>query len=150
MSYLTWNYRSIPFFAEEKMAHDLVDYPFPAINTFQQEQVYPAALRAQLTDYVYNCYPLVATSIRRQRPYQGDFTFEFCYYTDGEIIFNNFLRDYIKQDDFAIPVLWLELIRKKNFQVDQFTIDYQAPGIFDTAKETFAVTPSIRKALTFK
>lgn len=149
MSYLTWNYRCVPFFIEERMENDLAQYPVPSIKEFQQENVYPPALRAQLIDYVANCYPLVATSIRRIRPYQGTFTFDFAYYTDGEIIFNNFLSDYIQQDDFAIPPLWLELIRQKDFRVEQFKIDYEVVDIFQTIKETFAEAPTIKKALRF-
>lgn len=149
MSYLTWNYRCVPFFIGEKMENDVAHYPLPSIKDFQQENVYPAALRAQLTDYVHQCRPFVATSIQRYRPYHGDYTYDFAYYTDGEITFNNFLLDYIQQDNFAIPPLWLELIRQKNFKVDQFELDYEAMFLVYTEKETFAEMPTIKKAMKF-
>lgn len=149
MLYETWNYRCVPFFIEEEMEREMTDYSLPSIKEFQQPGIYDQSTRAQLISYVNNCLPLVATSIRRNRPYHGDFTFNFTYFTDGEIIFNNFLMDYIQQDDFAIPALWFELIRQKDFKVDTFTIDFDAKDIFNTYKQTFAEVPSIKKALRF-
>jgi len=131
------------------MENDLAHYPLPSIKDFQQENVYPAALRAQLIDYVHHCHPLVVTSIRRYRPYHGSYTFDFVYYTDGEIIFNNFLLDYIQQDNFAIPPLWLELIQQKNFRVDQFKLDYESVRLSETTEATFSETPAIKKAMRF-
>jgi hypothetical protein len=152
MLYQTWSLRVVPIFEEEMPAQDLQEYNYPSIEGFRQADIYTPQLRARLGTYIQNCQPFVATTLKRYNLYQQQFHMGLAYYTDGEIIFNNFLHDYITRDDFAIPVLWLELIKKKDFKVAPFTLDFDLItggkiDIFKTVNETFDQLPTVKKAM---
>jgi hypothetical protein len=152
MLYQTWNLRCIPFFKEEITEDDQDTSIYPSIKEFQQADIYTPELRTLLVNYVNNCKDIVATTLKRYNSYQQQFHMGLAYYTDGEIIFNNFLMDYIQNDDFAIPVLWMELIKKKDFKVDPFTLDFDLItsgkiDIFKTVNETFDQLPTVQKAM---
>ncbi len=152
--YLTWDFRTIPFFREEFIEENSVDPNSISIKGFQQPNVYTSKLRAKLITYINACPGFVATTLKRYNCYQRQFHLGLCYYTDGEIIFNNFLSDYIQQEDFAIPQLWFEIIEKKNFKLDQFKVnsDLISSGrveVFNTIKESFQEVPTMKKALLY-
>lgn len=151
-SYKTWNLRCVPIFREELIETDLNRADFPSITGFQQNKVYKPELRKRIADYIHACPCIVATTNKRQNPYKASFDLELAYFTDGEVIFNNFLHHYILQDNFAIPVLWLKLIAHKNYQVDPIKFDYQSlsdpnTDVFKTKTETFGQEASIKKAI---
>jgi len=152
MLYQTWNLRCIPFFKEEITEDDLGKTIYPSIKEFQQTDIYTPELRTLLISYVSNCKDIVATTLKRYNPYQQQFHMGLAYYTDGEIIFNNFLMDYILRNDFAIPAAWLELIKKKDFKVDPFTLDLDLItsgkiDILQTVNEIFDQLPTIQKVM---
>jgi hypothetical protein len=152
MLYQTWNLRCIPFFKEEITEEDQDTTIYPSIKEFQQADVYTPEVRALLVNYINNCKGIVATTYKRYNPYQEKFQMGLDYSTDGEIIFNDFLRDYIQYDDFAIPALWLDLIKKKDFRVESFTLDFDRIttgniDVFKTIQETFEEIPTIKKVM---
>lgn len=155
MDYLTWKYRTVPFFLEEQDEIDRTTLPKPSIKSFQQTGLYTPDLREQLIKYINSCLPIVATSIKRYNPYLDKYSFEMGYYTDGEVIFNNFLMSYIQQEDFVLPQLWFDLIRKRDFEPVSLQLDFDlitsnSIDIYKTIRQTFAEAPEIGKAIRYR
>lgn len=151
MLYQTWNFRYLPFFKEE-MVEQNSEIVYPSIEEFKQEKIYSSEIRHALKKYISQCPNIVATSSLRYNPYLEITSHELAYYTDGEIIFNNFLFDYIIHEDFAIPSKWLEIIKGKNFIMDPILIDYDklsdpAIDIFMMTEQTFEMEPLIKQFL---
>jgi hypothetical protein len=150
--YKFWNYRCVPFFKEELIDNKSGD--FPSIEEFKEKDVYTREVRSFLITYLEKCVPIVATSFKRYNPYTEEYSSILSYYTDGEIIFNNFLVEYIKHEDFAIPVAWFDLIHKRNFTIPKFQINEDLIiendiDIFLTAQETFQDFPTIQKLIIY-
>lgn len=150
MNFTEWNTRTVPFFIEEMVEMQTVAYP--SIRQFQQPGIYTPALRAQLVDYIHGCTGIVATSLDRINPYTGKRIMELAYYTDGEVIFNNLLRDYIQRNDFALPASWLALIKQKDFRTGPLAFDAKMRedsevNIFQTVTQTFQEYPAVKKAM---
>lgn len=152
MDYLNWKYRTVPFFLEEQDETDRTGLPKPSIKSFQQIGLYSPHIRKQLTDYIESCKLIIATSIRRYNPYLDQYSFEMGYYTDGEVIFNNFLMSYIRQEDFVLPQSWFNLIRRRDFEPVSFHLDFNlitrnTVDIYKTIRQTFAEAPEIGKVI---
>lgn len=144
--------RTVPMFKEEFTPQNPSDAHYISIREFQQENLYTAETRNKLITYVHSCPHFVATSFKRFHPYQEQFHWELSYYTDGEVIFNNFLLDYISRNDFALPRLWFELIKERQFKLNPFQIDMVLASngeidIFKTAKESFQEIPTVKKII---
>lgn len=151
MSFKNWNYRFVPLFKEEFPEKDSPDCP--SIKDFQEKNIYDDGTRTMLKNYLSQAVPLIATSFRRFNPYDHSYKNSLSYFTDGEVIFNNFLLDYIGQDDFALPVIWFNLIREKKFIPDRLSFDSAAAinekvDIFKTTEQTFSEIPDIKKVLS--
>ena len=152
MTFLEWNVRTVPLFAEEMPEAANADHRYPSIKSFQQPGIYSSSLRNRLAAYIHGCPGIIATSLKRFHPYLGAYRMELAYYTDGEVIFNNFLHDYIRCCDFAIPALWLKLIEAKGFTTGGLKIDADIcisgeVDVFQTISQTFQEMPAVRKAV---
>jgi hypothetical protein len=105
---------------------DQIAENLPSITDFQQPGLYSAELRGRLADYLENAVQIMSTSYERVNPYTSEKIRELSYYTDGELIFNNLLRDYIRQQDFVLPDIWLKVIEKNRFLIKPFKLDEDA------------------------
>lgn len=151
INHSTWNFRNIPVFDEE-----IVETETPltgvSISGFQEKSFYTDAVREKLVLYIHSCIPIVASTFERKNVYTKEIIYDLVLYTDGQVIFDNLLLSYIKQDDFVIPDRWYKIISDNDFILDDITIDFEKKfeeniDIFTTVEETFDQSPTIAKVI---
>lgn len=148
MHYTNWNSRLLPFFREELIKKEDPSL-YPSIASFRQKDIYTPEQRRTLQQYCAQCPNIVATSYERCNAYSGTKTSELAYYTDGEVIFNNFLFDYLEQEDFALPERWLAGIKNRDYILQTTAIDidrmlHSGIDIFQMSAQTFDDIPLVK------
>ena len=146
MDYKQWNYRGISFFKEE-----VDDGNYPSIKLFQQKGLYQIDIRNKLCDYLENC-PNIATSYKRFHAYTFEEVSTLSYFTDGDFIFTNLLKEYIYYDDFVLPQRWYELIRNRNYINDIFELNHEKifsgeVDIFDNLTRSFDQSSVVKEVI---
>jgi len=147
MDYKQWNYRGISFFKEE-----VDDGNYPSIKLFQQKGLYQIDIRNKLCDYLENCPNIIATSYKRFHAYTFEEVSTLSYFTDGDFIFTNLLKEYIYYDDFVLPQRWYELIRNRNYINDIFELNHEKifsgeVDIFDNLTRSFDQSSVVKEVI---
>jgi hypothetical protein len=142
MNYKNWNIRSFGGFWEEFEAtepntddgHRII-----SINEFRNADRYSSEERRQLIDYLTKCPGLYATTGIRKNAYTQKEVASYALFTDGEVLFDNLILEYIQQPDFIIPEKWFALIQKRGFVVPklEFKEDYIDFDFFTAGHELF-------------
>lgn len=151
MNHSTWNLRSIPTFDEETFGTNTPNSGI-SISGFQEQSFYTDTIKQKLILYINSCAPIVSSTFERKNAYTKEFVFELTYYTDGHVIFNNLLLEYIKQNDFVIPDKWFKIISDNDFILGTISVDVEKVfdeniDIFNTAEETFEQIPTIAQVI---
>lgn len=149
---MSWNHRGISFFKEEisNKEENISDYP--SIKQFQQNKFYTPEIRNKLCNYLENCPAIVSTSYERINVYTFETIFSLTYFTDGDFIFTNLLREYMYQDNFVLPQKWYKLIKTRDYLNEGFELDYEKISsgevdVFKNFEKSFDEPSIVRKVI---
>ncbi len=150
MDYKSWKYRGINFFLEEIEENDSMKAnSYPSIESFKDKELYDENIRSKVFEYLSKSAPIVSTTFKTRNAYTKEYCNELTYFTDGEFLFTNMLKEYVKFNDFVLPNSWFEIIKSCNYKLREVRLNYDliingTVDVFKTFEETFDIEPSLK------
>jgi hypothetical protein len=151
MNYKNWNQRSFGGFIEECLYSGEDEYCSDlSIIEFKDSSRYSSEERSKLYQYLSEGFGIVASTDRRKNAYNQSIEASYALFTDGEVVYDNLIIQYILYADFVLPEKWFILIKERGFVMPKFEFDDFAFFNYESTEyETFDRESYLKKFIRY-